>query len=343
MKSKKHLILVSAGVIATSLLVTPVAQASTYIVQKGDTLTKIAKENNTTVNHLKTWNSLNNDLIYIGQKIAVTKSATAMKPAAKILVAVNKEKQQTTPVSSKVAANTVQKIANTSSYKVAKGDTLTKIASKYSVNIADLMNWNNLKADTIYIGQTLKIQAENQQDKSAKPEQSENSASDQLVVAEPILVFPEKEKINADESIKKQLLNERAIPFNPNKTGQVLYEEAVALALSLENVPYVYGGNTPDGFDCSGFVRYVYANAGLDLTRKSSEDYFMSDTTIVENPVPGDIVFFKNTYKSGISHMGIYLGDGTFIHAGNNGVELSNINYSYWKDRFVAFKRFKGI
>ena len=69
----------------------------------------------------------------------------------------------------------------------------------------------------------------------------------------------------------------------------------------------------------------------------------MNDTTVVSNPMPGDVVFFKNTYKSGISHMGIYLGDGTFIHAGDNGVEQSNINYSYWKDRFVAFKRFNEV
>ena len=63
----------------------------------------------------------------------------------------------------------------------------------------------------------------------------------------------------------------------------------------------------------------------------------------VDEPMPGDLVFFQNTYRSGISHAGIYLGDGNFIHAATQKVEISSINSGYWKDKFTGFKRFTQL
>ena len=88
---------------------------------------------------------------------------------------------------------------------------------------------------------------------------------------------------------------------------------------------------------------YAFNQGGLKIGRASSEGYFYGNTTHVENPVPGDLVFFENTYKEGISHMGIYLGDNKFIHAGTDGVEVSDVTYSYWSSKLVAYKRFDSV
>ena len=92
-----------------------------------------------------------------------------------------------------------------------------------------------------------------------------------------------------------------------------------------------------EGFDCSGFIYFIHSQAGLDITRKGSDNYF-TETLQIAEPVPGDLVFFQNTYKEGISHMGIYLGENEFMHAGSKGVEIASLDLAYWKDRFVFNK-----
>lgn len=227
-----------------------------------------------------------------------------------------------------------QQIASSITYKVAAGDTLTKIAKKFNVSVEEIVRWNQLpSADKIYVGQILNIYASSTGVVAGNPG---NSAGNQIDTSA-------NEEALKDKAIEAQLAKERLIETNPSDKGQAIYKKAIEIAKTYLGVPYLFGGNTPDGFDCSGFVRYVYANAGLDILRKSSEDYFMQDTTKVKNPVPGDLVFFKHTYKAGVSHMGIYLGDGKFIHAGNDGVEISNVSADYWKKHFVAYKRFNGI
>jgi len=295
---KNKLLMLSSAVIATSAIVAPIAEASTYSVSKGDTLTKIASANKTTVNQLKQWNNLANDSIYVGQKLTVSTVKQTTTNTTSIS-AVNKN--TSTPVQSTA-------IVTSSTYKVEKGDTLSKIANKVKLTVADLKKLNNLNSDTIYVGQQLKI--------------GEVKGT----------------------SIVKQETNTSAGKDIANSTnGQAIYEKVLKIAKSLTGTPYVYGGNTPAGFDCSGFVKYVFSNAGVTLTRKSSNDYYNNDTTVVENPIPGDVVFFKDTYIQGISHMGIYIGNGQFIHAGNNGVETSKLSYDYWDSKFVAFKRFNQV
>ncbi|WP_397537323.1 LysM peptidoglycan-binding domain-containing protein [Rummeliibacillus pycnus] len=112
---------------------------STYIIVKGDTLSKIAQKFNVTVSNLKTWNNLNSDLIYIGQKINIRKLTSVTKPASN---STNKKPSTTT---------------NTKTYRVVKGDTLSKIAHKYKTTVANLQKWNNLKSELIFVGQKLNV------------------------------------------------------------------------------------------------------------------------------------------------------------------------------------------
>lgn len=228
-----------------------------------------------------------------------------------------------------------QQIASQITYKVEAGDNLTKISKKFNVPVEDIVAWNQLESpDKIYAGQILYIYLSSSEGAIEKPDEN-NAGNEPGETA--------SEDTAEEQAIHAKLAKEKAIEASPSEKGQAIYNRALEIAQAQLGVPYVFGGNTPEGFDCSGFVRYVYFNAGLDLQRKSSEDYFMQDTTVVKNPVPGDLIFFKNTYKTGISHMGIYLGEGKFIHAGNDGVEISNMEYDYWKKRFVAYKRFNGI
>lgn len=106
-------------------------------------------------------------------------------------------------------------------------------------------------------------------------------------------------------------------------------------------VPYVYGGASPSGFDCSGLVQYVYGQLGYGLTRTAVTQ--LSDGMIVspENLVAGDLVFFAGTYDAGAitSHVGIYIGEGKFIHAANSGVIYSSLDEGYWADSFLCARR----
>ncbi|MGB2991683.1 MAG: cell wall-binding repeat-containing protein [Paenisporosarcina sp.] len=117
-------------------------------------------------------------------------------------------------------------------------------------------------------------------------------------------------------------------------------DKLVAKAKQYLGTPYVFGGTTPSGFDCSGYIYYVHNAAGIKLTRTNTSGYY-SMTTKVSSPQPGDLVFFSNTYKAGISHMGIYIGNGSFIHAGGDKVQINKVTDYYWKDKFTSYNRFK--
>lgn len=108
-------------------------------------------------------------------------------------------------------------------------------------------------------------------------------------------------------------------------------------AKSHLGTPYVWGGTNSDGFDCSGFIYYLYDEQGTTIPRTVNEIWNFS--TPVDSPSVGDLVFFE-TYQAGPSHLGIYLGNNEFIHAGtSNGVEISNLQNEYWKSRYLGAKR----
>jgi cell wall-associated NlpC family hydrolase len=112
--------------------------------------------------------------------------------------------------------------------------------------------------------------------------------------------------------------------------------------MDLLGVPYRRGGNTEaTGFDCSGFVRYLYENSVGQLLPRRAEEQARSTETIDRSELkPGDLVFF-NTMKRAFSHVGIYVGDGKFIHAPRTGkaVKVDDMRSAYWQKRFNGARR----
>ena len=116
-------------------------------------------------------------------------------------------------------------------------------------------------------------------------------------------------------------------------------KEILTYANTFTGVPYKFGGTTPAGFDCSGYIRYVFQKIGYDLPRQADEQYTVGKKVEKSNLQPGDLVFFE-TYEPGISHSGIYIGDGQFISAtSSSGVAVADIDDSYWGPRYVGAKR----
>lgn len=115
-------------------------------------------------------------------------------------------------------------------------------------------------------------------------------------------------------------------------------------ALSLDGTPYKYGGSSPEtGFDCSGFVGHVFRqSAGINLPRSSEEISRFGKKLETDELKPGDLVFF-NTMNRRYSHVGIYLGDGQFIHSPSTGksVTVVNMNDKYYRQRYNGARRVK--
>lgn len=124
--------------------------------------------------------------------------------------------------------------------------------------------------------------------------------------------------------------------------GAVSGEQIVSYAKKFLGVDYVWGGTSPKGFDCSGFVYYVYKHFGITLERASAEQAKQGTKVSKSNLKVGDLVFFDtNGGKNGINHVGIYIGDGKFIHAESErkGVTITELSESYYSRSYMTARR----
>ena len=337
------------------------ASAASHEVKPGDTLWKIANQYKTTVTNIKNLNKLNSDIIYPRQVLKIdgnkkTGSASTA-PTAK-----------TSTNSSATASNSKD------TYVVKSGDYLIKIANSHGISLSQLKQWNGLTSDLIRPGQVLKVSKRGGSSSSAptagSPSNSRpaanssnnntaNATTYKVVAGDTLGRIAAKygttvAKLKQANGLRSDLIyvgqvlrlsgqaptgNNVKQPAAPSKPAPSKAGNVVQVAKQHIGTKYAWGGTSPSGFDCSGFIYYAFKQAGHNISRMGTDGYY-NRSYYVKSPQAGDLVFFKNTYRSGISHMGIYLGSNQFIHAGNNGVEVSSLNNSYWKSKFDGFKKF---
>jgi len=135
---------------------------------------------------------------------------------------------------------------------------------------------------------------------------------------------PQREQTKSDEKQQKK-----------STTG----DKIVATAERYKGVPYKAGGVSPKGFDCSGYVQYVFRQHGKQLPRTADRQYEVGKKVDKKALQAGDVVFFT-TDEKGASHCGIYVGKGKFIHASSSrGVIITSLDDSYWKPRYLGARR----
>lgn len=344
-KVKKQIVTLAAAAMLSSGFAAK-ASADTHVVKKGDTLYQLAIKYKTTVTELKSINKLSSDSLYINQSLQVPGTANSVP-------------------SVKPPSPAIPSAANT--YIVKSGDSLSKIALNHKISLKDLMSWNQLTHHIIHPGQVLKVSktasGNNDKEPSAPappPATAPSGSSGNYTVVKGdtlsliasrnnITVQQVKEwnKLSSDLILIGQKLIISAAGLKPSteKPTEEVKEEnssvstVLAEAQKYIGVPYKWAGTAPDGFDCSGFIYYVLNKTGSSLGRYSTDGYY-SRSYYISQPQPGDLVFFENTYRQGISHMGFYLGNNQFIHASSNGVEITSLENSYYKKHFDGFKRF---
>ena len=128
------------------------------------------------------------------------------------------------------------------------------------------------------------------------------------------------------------------VATSQQKVSRSESSDLVDHALSLRGIPYVFGGTSRSGFDCSGYTQYVFRGSGISLPRTAAEQFRVGSSVSRAQLQSGDLVFFT-TYASGASHVGIYIGGGSFVSASNNGVSISSLDSGYYATRYLGGRR----
>src|SRR4051794_32310765 len=337
-------------------------QQTTYKVVSGDALIKIANRFHVSVGELQQWNGLKGTIIYVGQTLKVSapgKTVTVTAPTTPVPATAGTATKAQTPSTTQA----------TTTYTVKSGDCLSIIGMQFGMTVTQLKTLNNLKIDLLRVGQTLKVYAKQSSTPASTTPAAPATVAVKPATAKPTVVTSNyvvksgdtlgKIAVTYDMTVEelKSLNNLTSDRIYVGQTLKVtgtaetvsapapvtqtdVAAKIVSVAKSVIGVPYVWGGSTTSGFDCSGFIFYVANKAGKSLPRTSAAGYY-DRTYYVDSPKAGDIVFFENTYKQGISHLGIYLNENQFIHADEkHGIMISNLHSPYYTAHFAAFKRF---
>ena len=206
-------------------------------------------------------------------------------------------------------------------YVVKFGDTLSLIAQKYNTSISRLKNLNHLYSNVIRQGAVLTV-----------PESYK-------VADNNINHYNSNDKTASFEILHKNVRNNLNGSLNSNKNKDYLGEKIVKIAFRYHGVPYVWGGTTRNGMDCSGFVQHVFKKLDINIPRTAREQSRLGKYVPKSKLKPGMLLFFR-TYASYISHVGIYIGHGKFIqeNSGVGKVTVNSLSNEYF-ERTYAFAK----
>jgi cell wall-associated NlpC family hydrolase len=245
-------------------------------------------------------------------------------------------------------------------HEVAPGESLADIAAAYKVDMGPIVDFNGLgNPDKIAIGDKVMIPGATTKILTTAPVAQEPAAP-AVAAAAPATkpgapaaaaVKPAAADKPAVQAATKPAVQAAVKPVAPAVAPSIAVPAPVSSgrgggsvlqnAMNYVGHRYVFGGSSPAGFDCSGFVWYVHKAAGLNISRGLWGQLNGGPRIPRDSLQPGDTVFFANTYMPGLSHVGIYVGGGRFVHAisEGKGVGVSSMSDAYWSGRYVGAAR----
>jgi len=283
--------------------------AKTHKVKKNETIASLAKKYHVPVNDLKEANNRLNSRIKPGDLLVIPprgiKAAKAISDP-------------------------------TATYKVRKGDTLSRISKKSGVSVAELKRLNGLQSGKLKLGQFLALHDNYASEKSDK----RASAKPSLRYSD-LLNDKEYEQSLADllEQDTSTVQTQNDTDFNSDTVKLLKIK-----AFDFLGTRYRFGGTSRNGLDCSSFVQQVFDEMNVSLPRTAREQFERGDVVARGDMQKGDLVFFQ-TYASFPSHVGIYLGNNKMIHASSTHrrVVISSLDTPYYRARYLGAKRVTKI
>ena len=256
----------------------------------------------------------------------------------------------------KLAAGAVLKVpVSAKQHVVSGGETLRDIAAAEKVDLGSLIDFNGLDdPELIRVGQVLVLPVPaggQQQAASVKPSGTPVNTPSTTTTPTPSST---PTSTPTPSSTPPPTLSTAALTPKPTATPAPRAPVAVvsppagaptdgfaAAGLKLLGSPYVWGGSSPSGFDCSGFVWYVARQIGKSVSRGLFAQYSAGTHPARDQLQIGDLVFFQNTFTPGLSHNGIYIGNGQFVHAADEdaGVTISSLSTAYWSSHWFGATR----
>lgn len=245
-------------------------------------------------------------------------------------------------VSSQSSSKQAVIAANHITYTVKSGDTLYIIAQKYGVSVASLREANPNLGNSLIVGQSIIVNnpTKNPAAASSSSQQAQASSSSQQQASQARTNNNQSNQQTAQNNNQQQnnnnnqtaKSNSQAQPASTTRTGSG--NNVVSYAESLIGVPYVYGGTTPSGFDCSGFVQYVYSHFGVNLPRTTTQQENCGTQIPVSQAQPGDLYFWGA--KGSAYHVAICVGNGKYIAAPEPGQSVSIGSTQYFQPSFAV-------
>jgi cell wall-associated NlpC family hydrolase len=314
---------------------TPPTSGIKYTVVAGDSLWGIASRYHISLDAIRSSNNLKTDQLKIGQTLIIPKDGEGAAAPS---------------VSPAPTTNT-----KSISYTIVSGDSLSVIAKRYNTSVEQIKQVNQLTTDTIRVGQVLTIpNAQGATNSEAAPPTAVHTS---LQTAQKNLqtlgYYAIPTMSGSYDTASTQAIKTFQGDYGLSVTGKIdqttntAIEHAIvkkSLIKDTKNylgVPYLWGGTTPSGFDCSGFVYYMFNQHGIDSSRNTSAGLYKTGTAIGRNQLqPGDLVFFAVNTTGTITHVGFYMGDNQFISAtSSKGIAAYSMDNSYWGKYYVGAKR----
>jgi peptidoglycan endopeptidase LytE len=308
---RRYIIAVSVALLLLAITSNQAFSAAVvHKVKNGDNLATIAKKHNVSVDALKGLNDLKSIKLKIGQQIIVKEEAVIPGKQAKkepLKKEARKKEMQKTLQEAAIVENDGEFIE----YKAKKGDTLEKIAIKFNIDADDLLEANNLN-------------------------------SHKKVTPGKIVLIPKIVEEKEEEFVT--LTNKALKPWNSSEEKYML----VKVAKSFMGAPYKYGGDSVRGLDCSAFVKKIYDIFDVQLPRSAREQFQTGMKITKDDLAVGDLVFFKTKrYLKYPTHVGIFIGDGSFIHSSSAhnklGVKVDSLLSDFYSRTYIGAVRVKKV